>query len=110
MSVIADVASWVLILLGALGVLSAALGLIRLPEFYSRTHTVGVLDTLGAGMLLVGLGLQSGLTLLSIKLALILAFIWLTGTTAAHALARTAEHTGMRPQATDKQETQSSTR
>lgn len=110
MSVIADILSWALILLGALGVLSAAVGLLRLPDFYTRTHTVGVLDTLGAGMILVGVGLQSGFSLLSIKLALILAFIWLTGTTAAHALARTAEQTGMRPHATDKRETQSSTR
>lgn len=104
MSVVLDVLSWLLILAGAWGVLSSALGLIRLPEFFTRTHTVGVLDTLGAGLILVGVGLQSGMSLLSVKLAFVLAFVWLTGTTAAHALARTAEHSGMRPEATDKRE------
>ena len=104
MSLLLDVASWILILAGAFFALTAALGLLRLPEFFSRTHAVGILDTLGAGLLLLGFGLQSGFSLDSVKLALVLGFILFTGPTAAHALARSALHTGIRPRTDDEGE------
>ena len=101
MSVVLDVLSWALILAGAFFALTAALGLVRLPEFFSRTHSAGILDTLGAGLILLGFGLQSGFSLVSVKLALVLAFILITGPTAAHALARSALQTGVRPRTDD---------
>lgn len=110
MSLVLDIASWLLILGGAFFVLTAALGLVRLPEFFSRTHAVGVLDTLGAGLILLGFGLQSGFSLVSVKLALVLAFILITGPTAAHALARSALHSGVRPRTSDDRETDPSGR
>jgi len=104
MSLALDVASWILILLGAFFALTAAVGLVRLPEFFSRTHSAGVLDTLAAGLILLGFGLQSGLSLVSVKLVLVLAFILITGPTAAHALARSALHSGVRPRTEDSGE------
>ena len=101
MSALLDIVSVALLALGALGILTTALGLVRLPDFFSRTHAVGVLETLGAGMILLAFGLQTGFGLTTFKLALVLAFILITGPTAAHALARSALHAGVRPE-TDK--------
>jgi len=75
MSLLLDIISWLLILSGAFFALTAAVGLIRLPEFFSRTHSAGILDTLGAGLMLLGFGLQSGFSLVTVKLALVLGFI-----------------------------------
>ncbi len=97
MSAIVDFLSMVLIVGGSFFVLTAALGLLRLPDFFSRTHAPGVLDTLGTGLLLLGFALQVGFDLTLVKLALVLAFILITGPTAAHALARTALQTGVAP-------------
>ena len=51
-----------------------------------------LIDSLGAILIIVGLTLQSGLTIITIKLALILIFLLLTGPTAIHALVNTALH------------------
>jgi multicomponent Na+:H+ antiporter subunit G len=101
MSVLLDIASWILLLAGSFFALTAALGIIRLPDFFSRTHAIGVLDTGGAALILLGFGLQTGFSLDSVKLALVLIFLLLTGPTAAHALARSALHTGVRPRTGD---------
>lgn len=109
MSVLLDVLSWISIAIGAFAVLTSSLGLLRLPEFFSRTHSTGILDTLGAGMILLGFGLQTGLSLVTFKLALVLVFILITGPTAAHALARSALHNGVKP-ITKEREDESSER
>jgi len=101
MSLALDILSWILLLAGAVFALTAAVGIVRLPDFFSRTHAISVLDTGGAALLLLGFGLQTGLSLDSVKLALVLIFILLTGPTAAHALARSALHSGVRPQTGD---------
>lgn len=110
MSVLLDVLSWIAIAIGAFGVLTASLGLLRLPEFFSRTHSTGILDTLGAGMILLGFGLQTGFSLVTFKLVLVFVFILVTGPTAAHALARSALHSGEKPMNMDKREDGSSER
>lgn len=96
MALLLDIASWILLVIGCGFALTAAIGLLRLPDFYSRTHSAGMLDTLGAGLILLAMGLQAGWTLVSFKLFAVLAFILITGPTAAHALARSARHLGIR--------------
>lgn len=103
MSLLLDVLSWVSIAIGALAVLTASLGLLRLPDFFSRTHSTGILDTLGAGMILLGFGLQTGLSLVTFKIALVFVFILITGPTAAHALARSALQSGVKPIASERE-------
>ncbi|MBE2294363.1 MAG: monovalent cation/H(+) antiporter subunit G [Phycisphaerales bacterium] len=66
------------------------IGMLRLPDFYTRLHAAGIIDTLGAGLILLGLMLQAGWTLISVKLLLILLFLWFTSPTATHALVRAA--------------------
>jgi len=96
-SLLIDLASWVLLLGGAFFLLVGAVGLVRLPDLFTRMHAAGVTDTGGAGLILLGLMLQAGLSLVTVKLAFILLFLLFTTPTASHALARAALHAGLRP-------------
>ncbi len=92
-----EILSWFLLSAGALFAIVGGAGLIRLPDLFSRMHGAGVTDTLGAGLILTGLMLQSGASLVTFKLAAILFFLLLTSPTATHALARSALAEGIRP-------------
>jgi len=81
---------WILLLLGSAFCLIGTLGLMRFPDFFSRVHAAGIIDSLGAILILLGLITQTQDVLIIIKLLLILLFMMLTGPTAVHALARTA--------------------
>lgn len=85
-----DGLSGLALLCGAFFVIVGGVGLLRMPDFYTRMHAAGVTDTLGAGLILLGLMLQGGWTLVTAKLLLILIFLWLTSPTASHALVRAA--------------------
>jgi multicomponent Na+:H+ antiporter subunit G len=82
--------------LGAMLLVIGGVGINRFPHFYSRLHAAGVVDTLAAGLVLLGLAPFFGLTLGTLKLALILVFLLFTSPTACHALARAAHTSGMR--------------
>ncbi|WP_067654868.1 monovalent cation/H(+) antiporter subunit G [Ferrimonas marina] len=87
-----------LIIAGCGCCLIGAVGLFRFPDFYTRMHAAGVTDTLGCGLLVLGLILQPGIHWLVIaKLCFILVFIPLTSPTAAHALAKAARKGGLAP-------------
>ena len=92
-----DALSWLLILGGGGFVVVGAIGVIRMPDFFTRQHAAGVTDTLGAGLLLLGLALQGGLTLVTAKLALIGIFLFFTSPTSSHALAQAALSSGVKP-------------
>ena len=82
---------------GAAFLVIGAIGLVRLPDFFTRIHATGVIDTLGAGLALIGLIILAGWTLPAVKLVLILGFMLLTGPTATHALAKAALHGRLDP-------------
>ena len=82
--------------IGIFFLLVGSIGLIRLPDFYSRAHAVGKSDTLGIILVVLGLIVHEGLTLNSVKLALILVFVGLTNPTATHALVKAAYRFGLR--------------
>jgi multicomponent Na+:H+ antiporter subunit G len=73
-----------------------AIGLLRFPDFYCRTHAAGITDTMGAGLVLVGLCFVAGPTLVTVKLVTILCFLWLTSPASTHALAKAAYSRGVR--------------
>ncbi len=81
---------WLLLLLGSAFCLIGTLGLMRLPDFFTRVHAAGIIDSLGAILILLGLITQTQDILVIIKLLLILLFMMITGPTAVHALARAA--------------------
>ncbi|MFW6006910.1 MAG: monovalent cation/H(+) antiporter subunit G [Bacillota bacterium] len=69
------------------------IGLIRMPDIYTRMHASTKCDTLGVSLILTGLMINLGFTWISLKLILIIVFIWLTNPTAAHAIGRAAYDT-----------------
>ena len=97
MELIVDIISWGFILAGAFFLLVGGLGLIRLPDFWSRLHAASIIDSAGAFFLLIGLAFQAGFTLVTFKLALIGLFLFITGPTASHAVANAAFMAGSRP-------------
>lgn len=90
MSAAIDILSWVLLVAGGVFCVIGALGLVRMPDFFTRMHAASVTDTLGAGLMLAGLVLQAGLTLVTVKLIVIGLLILLTSPAATHALAQAA--------------------
>jgi multicomponent Na+:H+ antiporter subunit G len=92
-----DALSWALILAGSAFVVIGALGLVRMPDLYTRMHAASVTDTLGAGLLLGGLMLQAGLSLVTLKLVFLIVLFFFTGPVVTHALAQAALHEGVVP-------------
>lgn len=86
------------LLVGLAALLLGSFGLLRFPDFYTRTHAASMTDTAGAGFILFGLALHAGWDPVLIKLALILVWILWTSPTATHALARAALVDGHEPQ------------
>lgn len=101
MSILVDAISLILMLIGSVFVFAGGVGLLRLPDFFTRLHATSVTDTAGIGFIAAGLLLQSGFSLASVKLLLILFFMVFTGPTATHALAKAALHGGLRPEAAE---------
>lgn len=92
------IVSWILLVLGSLFCLIGTLGLMRLPDFYTRVHAASIIDSLGTILILLGLLTQTQDWLVISKLILILLFMMLTGPTAVHALAHTASLSGKDPE------------
>jgi multicomponent Na+:H+ antiporter subunit G len=91
-----EVLSGVLLTTGALAVLSGGVGLLRFPDFYTRIHAVGVTESAGAGLILLGLLPRTESWSTGVRLVIILLFLVLTGPTATHVLAHAARRDGVR--------------
>jgi multicomponent Na+:H+ antiporter subunit G len=91
-----DVASWICLVAGSMFCLIGGIGMLRLPDFYTRGHAAGVTDTLGAGLILLGLMFQAGFALITVKLAMVLFFLYVTSPTSTHALFKSAYAGGLR--------------
>ena len=97
MDIIVNLISALCLLLGSFLCLSGGIGIIRFPDFYTRMHAVGVTDTLGAGMILIGLMLQTPEDLVVLKLLLILVMTIFISPVASHALAKAAFRNNLVP-------------
>lgn len=86
-----------LMLGGAFFLTVSAIGLLRLPDFYARTHAVGKSETLGSILMLSGLAVYNGWELTTIKILFIVFFVLIANPTATHAIARAALRTGLPP-------------
>lgn len=96
-NLIVNLLSWGFILSGSFFVLVGAIGLLRMPDLYTRMHAASVMETLGAGLLIIGLMIQAGPTLITLKLLFLLALFFFAGPVASHALAQAALHEGVEP-------------
>jgi multicomponent Na+:H+ antiporter subunit G len=97
MDLLTDILGWVFLLAGSFFSIAGGVGLLRLPDFYTRIHAGGVSDTGGAGLMIAGLIVQAGPNLVGIKLAVILFFLLVTSPTSTHALAKAALTAGVKP-------------
>ena len=97
MSALLDVASWILIVAGGLFSVIGAVGVLRMPDFYTRVHAASVTDVVGSLAILLGLGLQAGFTLTAAKLAVVALLIFFTSPAATHALVKAALERGVAP-------------
>lgn len=87
--------------LGIVLILSGGIGVLRLPDFYSRMHAAGVTETLAAFFIIVVLMLQVGWGIGFFKLLFIMLFVLITAPTASHAMGKAARHGRLRAHGDD---------
>jgi multicomponent Na+:H+ antiporter subunit G len=103
MSVLINILAGLFLLMGLVFFLGGAVGIMRMPDFYSRLHPAGKLDTLGIFAMVAGLviynlhHLSFGMVLLSIKMFLIVFFVFLASPTATHSIVDAGMRAGLRP-------------
>ena len=95
---IIDLLSDICLLLGGIFTLTGAIGLLRLPDFFTRLHAASVTESLAAPLLIIGVMLDTGFTLDSAKLVLIILIMVVANPTITHALCRAAAHGGVNPE------------
>jgi len=91
--VIVALFSWLGIALAAVGVgfgMIGTIGLLRLPDFYTRVHAAGKLDTAAIVFSMIGLALLDGIEISDSRLVLIALFVTIANPAATHALGRSA--------------------
>jgi multicomponent Na+:H+ antiporter subunit G len=96
----AEVFAWiggVAVVLGGIFMVIGSIGMVRMPDVFTRIHAASVADTLGVPLVLLGLVLFAGFTLVSVKLIILVLFIALTSPAATHAVARAALHANVKP-------------
>lgn len=108
-SVLLDYMSWVLLMAGCFVCVVSSIGLLRMPDFYTRVHAASLTDTLGAFLILAGCFLQvtdylSGWIdgLIAVKLVMIMLLLVFLGPVATHTLAQTAIRDGIEPKGCQK--------
>lgn len=94
---VADIICIILVIIGIIFMLVGSIGILRLPDFYSRSHATSKSDTLGILFVISGLVVYEGFTLSGLKLILIILFIALANPIGTHALARSALQRGLKP-------------
>ena len=107
MSIALDLASWVCLVAGGFFCVVGGIGLIRMPDFYTRMQAASLTETIGACLILLGLLIQAGLTLIGAKIVMIGLLIFFTSPTATHALAKAALVRGLQPLLFQKEDTSS---
>ena len=94
---IADIAIAVLLLAALFFHAVAALGVLRMPDFYTRMHAVSKAETLGVLFTIAALVVSSGLSLVTVKLVFLAVFLFFANPTSTHAIARAAFRVGLPP-------------
>ena len=97
MTTVLEFLSSLFLLLGGVLCITGGVGLLRMPDFFSRVHAAGVTETLAAPLLLIGLAFRMEWSLDMVKLIMILILVLATNPTATHAMAKATLHGGQRP-------------
>lgn len=107
MNLLLDWTSGISLMAGGLFCMVGGIGLLRMPDFFTRMHAASVTETLGVGLVLFGLLLQAGWTLVAVKLLMVGLLVFFVSPTASHALARAALVRGVKPVLGDRGEASS---
>lgn len=95
----------VILLIGSLFFfLASAIGMIRLPDFYSRLHASGNSETMGLMLACLGLVFYEGPTLTAIKIVIIFLLVFLANPIGTHVLGKAALKSGHPITPADKEE------
>ncbi|MBX3459521.1 MAG: monovalent cation/H(+) antiporter subunit G [Planctomycetes bacterium] len=101
MNAVLDIATWILLAGGAFFSLTAAVGVLRFPDFYTRTHAAGKNDTLGVllfcGAMLIECLRYDYSWMVVARLVLMILFMQMASPIASHAIGQAAWTTGLRP-------------
>ncbi len=97
MTLALEIIAWACLLSGSFFLLVGGIGVLRMPDFFTRGHAAGITDTMGAGLVLAGMMIEAGWSLNLAKLALILFFLLFTSPTSSHAVAHAALLSGLVP-------------
>lgn len=92
-----DPAAMALILVGLFFLVVAAIGVLRLPDIYTRCHAVSLADSLGAFFLLAGLALHASINMVLVKILAVLVLLYLLNPAIAHLTVRAAHRSGLKP-------------
>ncbi len=97
MGVLLDIVGWAALVAGGFFCVVGAIGLNRMPDVFTRMHATSVSDTMGVGLLTLGMLSQTTDWTVAVRLVIILVVLYVTGAVASHALARAALHAGEKP-------------
>jgi len=93
----------IFIVIGLFFFTGGSIGILRFPDFYSRLHPAGKLDSMGLFMSLTGMGIyilqdfSLSAVLTSLKIMLIVVFVFITSPTATHAIVDAGVRAGLEP-------------
>ncbi len=91
-----------MISLGLFFLVVAAIGMVRLPDVYTRSHAVSLTDAVGAFFLLTGLAIYQGFSTNTLRILVVLALLFLVNPVISHATVRAALRSGEKPVAEDR--------
>jgi multicomponent Na+:H+ antiporter subunit G len=94
--------SIVLMVIGLFFLIVAAIGMVRFPDVFTRSHAVALTDSLGAFFLLTGLALNQGFTVNLIRILVVLALLYVLNPVISHATVRAALRSGVKPWGEDR--------
>lgn len=92
-----SVMSIAFILAGLFFLVVAAIGMLRLPDVFTRSHALSLTDSLGAFLVLAGLAIYQGFSMNLLKILVVLTLIYLLNPVIAHATIRAALRSGLKP-------------
>jgi multicomponent Na+:H+ antiporter subunit G len=97
LELVVEIISWIFIVSGTVFCIIGSFGALRFPDFWSRLHAVSVTDSAGMILLVAGMVMQAGFSLIAVKLIIMGLFLFITGPTSTHAVANAALVSGYVP-------------
>ena len=92
-----NILSIIFIMVGLFFLIVAAIGVVRLPDVFSRSHAVSLTDSLGAFLMLFGIALHEGLGINTLKILVVLVLLYILNPVISHATIRAALRAGLKP-------------